>query len=122
MVNGYLRTAVSVAFSGAVSLAAFAFPATAMAGTPDGLSAAVHYGDLDLTSAAGARELQGRVDRAARAVCGTADIRDLGAVAQRDACRQVALASAAPQVEVAIAQAHNGKAYASNDVRVAVLR
>ncbi len=125
MVNGIIRAAVSVAFSGAFSLAAFAVPAAAIAGTPDGLSVAVHYNDLDLTSDAGAQALQTRINRAARVVCGSADTRDLRMISEIQQCRQVALNSAAPQVEVAIAQARSGRAYAADankDVRVAALR
>lgn len=124
MVNGLVRTAVSVAFSSAFSLAALGVSSAAIAATPtaDGLSVAVHYGDLDLTTDAGTRALQARIARAARTVCGSADQRDLPEVGAVQQCRHVALDSAAPQVEVAIAQARSGKAYASNDVRVAALR
>ncbi len=118
MVNGHIRTAVSVAFS----LVAFGVPAAAIAGTPDGLSVAVHYSDLDLTTDTGTQALQARIDRAARAVCGSADLRDLRGMSEVQQCRAVALNSAAPQVEVVIAQARSGRAYASNDVRVAALR
>ena len=122
MVNGFIRTAVSLAFSGAVSVAAVALPTTAMAAPWGGQSVAVRYADLDLTSDVGAQTLQTRISRAARAVCGSADIRDLPAMGDVQHCRQVALSGAAPQVEVAIAQARNGRAYAANDVKVSALR
>ena len=122
MVNGFIRTAVSVAFSGAISVAAFALPFAAMAAPSSGQSVAVRYADLDLTSNVGAQTLQTRIDRAAHAVCGSADIRDLPAMSDVQQCRQVALSGAAPQVEVAIAQARTGRAYAANDVRVSALR
>ncbi len=122
MVNRFIRKAVSVAFSGAVSVAAFALPFAAMAAPSGGQSVAVRYTDLNLASDAGTRTLQARIDRAARAVCGSADIRDLSAMSEIQNCRQVALNSAAPQVEVAIAQARNGRAFAANDVKVSPLR
>ena len=53
----------------ALALAAtvLAVPATAADEAP---SIGVHYGDLDLTSAAGQRQLDLRLERAAREVCG----------------------------------------------------
>lgn len=122
MVNGIFRTAVSVAFSGAISVAAFALPTTAMAAPADGQHGVVRYADLDLTSDTGAHMLQTRIDRAARAVCGSADIRDLPAMSDVARCRQVAVSGATPQAEIAIAQARTGRAYAANDVRVSALR
>ncbi len=123
MVNGFIRTAVSVAYSGAVSVAAFVLPFAAMAApVADGQSVAVRYSDLDLTTNAGTQALQTRIDHAARAVCGSADVRDLLGMHEVQHCRQVALSSAAPQVEVAIAQARNGRAFAANDVKVSPIR
>lgn len=121
MVNGIIRTAVSVAFSGAVSVAAVALPTAAMAAPSGEQSVLVRYADLDLASDTGAHMLQARIERAAHAVCGSADIHDLAAMSDLHNCRRGALSSAAPQVEVAIAQARNGRAYAANDVRVSAL-
>ncbi len=118
MVNRFVRKAVSVAFS----VAAFALPFTAMAAPPEGQSVAVRYGDLDLTTNVGTQTLQTRIHRAARVVCGSADIRDLLGMSDVQHCRQVALSGAAPQVEVAIAQARNGQAFAANDVKVSPIR
>lgn len=123
MVNAFIRTAVSVAYSGAVSVAAFVLPFAAMAApVADGQSVAVRYSDLDLTTNVGTHTLQTRINHAARTVCGNADIRDLLGMADVQHCRQVALNSAAPQVEVAIAQARTGRAFAANDVRVSPIR
>jgi len=121
MVNRIIRTVVSVAFSGAAPVAALILPSAAMA-APEGQSVLVRYADLDLTSSRGTQALQARIDRAARAVCGSADIRDLRAMSDVQHCRQVALSGAAPQVEVAIAQARSGRTYAANEVRISALR
>ena len=122
MVNGFIRTAASVAYSGAVSVAAFVLPFAAMAAPPDGQSVVVRYSDLDLTTNVGTQMLQTRINHAARAVCGDADTRDLLGMHEVQHCRKVALGSAAPQVEVAIAQARNGRAFAANDVKVSPIR
>ena len=50
--------------------AAFAVPAAATAAETTVTTAGVQYKDLDLTSEAGQKELQGRLDKAAREVCG----------------------------------------------------
>lgn len=55
----------------ALALAGAAIAVPAMAAEPQGNQAAVRYNDLDLTSADGRKELDRRLDRAAREVCGT---------------------------------------------------
>ena len=54
-------------FALALAAAILAVPAAAADETP---SVGVHYGDLDLTSEAGQRQLDIRLERAAREVCG----------------------------------------------------
>ena len=110
----------------AIRLIAFALAATLIsapslaAPAPDGMSTAVRFGDLDLTTDAGAAALHARVARAARAVCGgDVDQRDLGMMNGVLACRQVAMASAEPQVQLAMASARGGRQLAVNDVKVA---
>ncbi|NIJ33662.1 UrcA family protein [Sphingomonas oligoaromativorans] len=111
MVTRFVRTSVSAAMSAAAILAmpALAAPVT------DGQSAIVRIADLDLATDAGVQTLHARVAQAAKAVCGAPDARDLLAVRQSDACRRVALESAAPQVQLAIADARPGKALAMAD-------
>ncbi|WP_019833172.1 UrcA family protein [Sphingomonas sp. PR090111-T3T-6A] len=111
MVTRFVHTSVSVALSAASALAA---PALA-APVADGQSAIVHIADLNLATDAGIQTLHTRVAHAAKKVCGAPDARDLSAVRQSDACRQVALESAAPQVQLAIADARQGKALAMAD-------
>jgi UrcA family protein len=105
MAHRFVGTSVSVALSAAFLFAAPAFAA------PDGQSAVVHTTGLDLSSDAGVQALQSRVFRAAKYVCGTPNSLDLPAMRERDSCRQVAMDSAAPQVQLAVAQARQGKTY-----------
>ncbi|MBA2934293.1 UrcA family protein [Sphingomonas sp. CGMCC 1.13654] len=96
-----------------VSAPAFAAPAA------DGMSTTVRFGDLDLASGAGAATLHTRIVSAARAVCGgEVDQRDLTAVTSAASCRQVAMASAEPQIQLALNAAHTGRQLAANDVKV----
>jgi len=54
----------------ALALAATVLAVPAAATEDEAPSVAVHYSDLDLTSAAGQRQLDLRLERAAREVCG----------------------------------------------------
>ena len=67
----------------------------------------VQYEDLNLDSAAGRAVLGARLDRAARAVCGTAFINELDIAAGVDACREDTIASARAQLRA------GGQRYAS---------
>ena len=64
----------------------------------------VPYGDLDLSRPAGQAALYGRVRRAANLLCAS-DERGIGPVTQQRVCRGVAMASAASQIDRAIAMA-----------------
>lgn len=97
-----------LALAGSVAIAA-----PAMARSPDG-TIRIDYTDLDLASDAGVAELQARVERAAAKVCGEADNRDLTAMREAARCRAVALESAQPQVQFALAQARAQRSYAAN--------
>jgi UrcA family protein len=122
MVDGFIRTAVSVAFSGVVSLAAFTLPTSAMAAPSGAPHVAVRYADLDLTSEAGARALHTRIDRATSEVCGEADSRDFTGMREIRECRRVAMQDAAAQVDLVLAQARGGQVYAANDTAIRALR
>ncbi len=78
-----------------------------------GPSLQVRHADLDLTRAHDVARLNQRIARAARTVCGNADLRDLGAMAAMNKCRVVAVANAAAGVELAVARANRGSALAS---------
>jgi UrcA family protein len=107
------RIVASLALSSAMlSVQANAMPAD---GPP---SVTVSYRDLDLASASGERVLRRRVQYAAEDVCGVADPRNLSAMRPILACRKEAMAKAVPQVEIALAAARSGKAYAANDMRI----
>lgn len=66
----------------------------------------VMFDDLDLDSPAGAKELDRRINAAARDVCGAADVRTGSRIAMRasKSCIQNARASARKQVAGAIAE------------------
>jgi len=82
------------AFSACVVLA----PALSHAATPAPSSVTVHYSDLNLSSEAGNAALYARLEAAAREVCGTSDIRDLGQLASVQACQKNAIAHAVHEV------------------------
>ena len=86
--------------------ASFAAPATAAP-----RSVAVSYADLDLSRPAGVAALDRRLSRAADAVCGPVDARDLRASAAARACRTAALSAAAGDAKAVIA-ARRGPDYA----------
>ncbi|WP_454886883.1 UrcA family protein [Sphingomonas oryzagri] len=105
----------------AFALAAAVFAsAPALAAAADGMSATVRFADLDLATDAGVATLHARVARAARSVCGgDVDQRDLSLMNSVAACRQVAMASAEPQVQLAMASARGDRQLAANDIKVA---
>jgi UrcA family protein len=86
---------------------------------PESQSRIVRFADLDLTTHAGELALRGRIAHAVGLVCGDADLRDLRATQAVNACRAIAMANVAPQMQLAIANAHSGKAYAANEVKIA---
>ena len=88
----------------AAGLTGWLMTSAALAGAPVGPpTVTVSYADLDLNKAAGVEQLYARLRRAARSVCGgDADLRDLSAVASRDACVGAALSSA-------VAATHNAR-------------
>jgi UrcA family protein len=77
----------------------------ASAAERDVQTASVSLRGINVGSAAGAALLHARIVAAARQVCGTADTKDMQAMADMNACRAAALAQAAPQLEVALVSA-----------------
>lgn len=77
-------------------------------------SVMVRYGDLDLTTDAGAATLQTRVASAVKQVCGSADIRDLPAMQDMRSCREEARSRSTRDVALAMENARNGRRLASN--------
>ena len=76
----------------------------------------IHFSDLDLTTRDGQRALHSRVLQAVDAVCGRPEPGDFGP--SREVimnCRNTALVSARPQVQLALANAHGGRSLASNE-------
>ena len=73
----------------------------------------VSYRDLDLASAAGKRELHGRISAAARKVCAVEDIRILGEVAAGAACQNEVVSHALAEVRAS----HPSADYALNLAR-----
>ncbi len=68
------------------------------ASAADEPSVVVRYGDLDLTSEAGARKLYHRLVVAARQVCPDGSSRDLSVLREVGACRNQAIVKAARQI------------------------
>jgi UrcA family protein len=112
-------TVARVVASLALATAVLPAPSFARAVADQAPSVSISYRDLDLGTDAGARALDHRVRIAAEEVCGYADPRSLSAMRPVLACRKIAMKSAAPQVEVALAAARSGRALAANEVRVA---
>ena len=106
----FARNALSLILAAGLTISGSA----ALAGTVEtGTAVPVRFGDLDLKTEAGVAALKQRIDRAARKACGTYDIRDLKRMSAADACREFALGNASHEVELAVAAAHKGEAYAS---------
>jgi UrcA family protein len=84
---------------------------------PEAPSATIRTDDLDLATPAGERTLHHRVAWAVTTICSGLGVRDLATVSREQACRTAAMAKVAPQIEVAIANARTGKAYAVNDAK-----
>ena len=82
----------------AVAVALGVTSATVSPAFAAGRSVLVHYQDLNLDSAAGRAVLDRRLERAARAVCGTAPIVELDSAAEVDACREETIAAARRQL------------------------
>ena len=69
---------------------------------------AVNYADLDLATAAGQRMLEGRVEAAARRVCGAPILPSLLAEQELRTCRQSIVSAARPQLALAAKARGNG--------------
>jgi len=98
-----------------------ALAATPAFADPEAPSVTVRTNDLDLATPAGEQMLHHRIARAITSVCGVADVPDLAAVARQNICRANAMAKAAPQIQVALAKARTGKAYAANGAEAALV-
>jgi UrcA family protein len=70
---------------------------------------AIHYGDLDLGSAAGRKSLNHRIRHAVRAACGEASPADLKGRNETAACRADLNSSLAVQRDAAFAAAEQGR-------------
>ena len=95
-------------FLSALSLSAAlisAMPAAAQ----DQISVHVSYADLDLASSAGAAVFKQRLNNAVTQICGTANIRDLGAMTIVRACRDTTSAMTERQLRQAVASAQAAK-------------
>lgn len=74
------------------------------------VSAAIGFSDLDLSSDAGQKALESRIQRAARRVCGIDEVRTGTIVRSRaaDECYRLALRSTRARVAEAVRQGHHG--------------
>jgi UrcA family protein len=88
------------------ALAALAIASTLVIPTvsqaADQATARVSYADLNLTTHSGQDRLQRRIFVAARSVCGSADLRDLGYSRAVTQCRDGAVADAQPAFQAAV--------------------
>lgn len=96
------KTTFLAALAAAATAATMSFPAYA---AEVGKTAEVRYDDLNLVSAAGAKALTVRVERAAKRVCAVNGDRSLDMAVKARACTRIAIAKAMPQVELALANA-----------------
>lgn len=83
-------------------------PTVAQASDPATVSSIVQTADLDLASSDGRRELDRRIARAARDVCGVASDADLAGKNAVHECRTDTLAQVASQREQLLAAARTG--------------
>ena len=84
---------LSVAAAIAVTLSSIAAaPAVAQE------TVAVHFGDLDLNTSAGAQVLGQRLEAGVKAVCDRPDIRDLKSMLAYEQCKDAAMTSANEQL------------------------
>ena len=79
---------------------ALASATAAPAAATDEASVAVTYADLDLTSPAGAKALEQRIDTAVDAVCEKPAMRDLKAMVAWEECKAAARAGVHDQLSV----------------------
>ena len=91
-----------------ITSAAVIAPTAGQAAEPVTLTSVVQTADLNLASAEGRRELDRRIVRAARDVCGTASDVDLEGKNAARHCRAETIAAAADQREQLLAVARTG--------------
>ena len=97
-------TKLSFAAAVAVALSSIAAAPAAAQDT----QVAIHYGDLDITTTAGAQALGERVEAGVKAVCDRPDIRDLKSMVAWEQCKDAAMTSANEQL------ARQGARFAAN--------
>lgn len=92
------------------ALAAVATPAAAASDTDGRPSKGVSFADLDLSTAAGQRQLQARIDRTAREICGADRATTGSRIASREAmaCYRQALSRTRERVAQAVARSARG--------------
>ncbi len=91
----------------AAAAASFTVPALAESPSFDTRTAAVSVANLDLSSAAGIRELDRRIGAAARDACGTPSVADPKGRQKAKTCRADAIAGASEQRSRAIEAARH---------------
>ena len=100
-----MKNAFAIALASALitTAAIKAEPAFAQTAAPETSTSMVRTADLDLGSDSGRRQLDLRLARAAREVCGTASDFDLRGKNEVRACREEVLASARKQRDAVLA-------------------
>ena len=104
-----MKKIVNLAIAAAAAFAALPVAAQTVQISEDGsYRATVHYGDLNLASAAGRRTLEGRIEAAADKICGFAQAPTLSAFQEVQDCRNSIKSAARPQMELAAGGRGNG--------------
>ncbi len=97
-----MKKIVNLAVAAAAAFAALPAAAQNVQFGEDGsYRVAVSYADLNLSSAAGKRTLEGRLKAAAKSVCGAAGGTSLIESRNIEACRDNVMGATRPQVEIA---------------------
>ena len=105
-----MKNAFTIALASALITTAAIKAAPALAAAPETETRVSHVrtADLDLNTAAGRGQLEARLARAARDVCGTASDADLRGKYEVRQCRDEVLAQARGQVDVIVASQAKG--------------
>ncbi len=105
-----MKTKINNSFRGMIVAAALIAGFATAGQAADLPQVHVSYGDLNLSSEAGAAVLYQRIRNAAEQVCGTFGVRDLSAEAAAKACKARAIGEAVAAVHApALSQVYEGK-------------
>jgi UrcA family protein len=113
----FARTKIAAPLA-AIALTVLGAPAFAGGAAVEQRSMNIDYRDLDLTKESGVAALNRRIARAADAVCGPVEIRNLQDHDRYQVCRAAAIAAAVPTLEAAIDSARRSLSAANANASV----